>query len=191
MKQTFSLNFVAGELVETCFSQSLIPTPLRAVRGKSSGAFFNCGSFQWTSAVQALSVLFIRAAIDHLRGNPSLTPLSGERGSLAASLDYAIAKEPEWIIEMFGTDSKATPLIKRLVRLSNSNQKRPGPVAVSLNDRFFPASSIEIRISGVLIQSDATMENLIEQIEKAYAARRVLKGALPNRANQVARIGIS
>lgn len=37
------------------------------IRGKSSGAYKNAGVFQWTPGVRALTVVFIKALIRHLK----------------------------------------------------------------------------------------------------------------------------
>ena len=51
--------------------------------------------FQWTPGVRGLSVVLSRAIAYHLKGVKSYLPLlEGERGSLAASLNYALANSP-------------------------------------------------------------------------------------------------
>lgn len=165
------------ELIETRFAHTLVPEPRRSIRGKSGGAYVHCGSFQWTSAVKGLALLFLKAAADRLGGFESLTPLSGCRGSLAASLDYAIAKEPEWIIDVFGADSKGTPIIRRLVRITNPNQKRPGPVALCLNQSFLPSAAISITVAGIEVQSLEAINRMIGKIETEHNQALALRGA--------------
>jgi hypothetical protein len=108
-------------------------------------------------------LLFLKEVADRMRGFAT-PPLAGGRGSFAASLDYAIAKEPEWIVDVFGTDSRGTPVLRRLVQITNSNQKRPGPVAVSLNQNFLPVSAVKVSVAGVEEKSCEAIESLIRQI---------------------------
>lgn len=138
------------ELVETGFYHPMLCAPLRCVRGKAAGAFKNAGTFQWTRAVHALSLLLIRVK---LNAPPICSPretvphtempeLVGYRGSLAASLDAAISKEPRWLNDMFGTDSRGNCLINRLLSRTNSGLKRPGPVALAFNEKFLEIDQV-------------------------------------------------
>lgn len=86
------------------------------VRGKTSGAYMCAGSFQWTPAVKAVCVLFLQVlarSLSELTYTEAL--ISGMRGSLASSLDYAIDKEPQWLCDMFGLDSAGKSNLRRLL----------------------------------------------------------------------------
>lgn len=160
------LRFFGSELSETRFEFSLSETPLRAVRGKTSGAYAACGSFPWTSAVQALALLFLRSASKALLAESSDVDLclSGNHGTPASSLDYAIDKSPQWLIDMFGNDSHGTPTIKRLIRRTNPNRKRPGPVILAVNDFLLPPSSVQILVDEAEVKHLGQIETLYNSI---------------------------
>jgi hypothetical protein len=117
----------------------------RLVRGKSEGAHLGCSTFQWTKAVQAFCLVLVSCRIAFLN-NRLPSPLVGRKGSLATSLDYALAKEPQWVRDLFGTDSHGRANLRRAFVRSNSSGKRDAPVAVGLNYRFLPLDSISIKI---------------------------------------------
>jgi hypothetical protein len=150
---------------------------LRSVRGKTTGAIVEAlGTFQWTSAVRALCAVLVRAKIASVEGSTP-TPLWGEAGSLASSLDYAICKQPLWLVEMFGTLPTGDCVAKRLFRVTNSSRKRPGPVVVGLNSNLLSAENIEFYWEGVSCSDAALLRCLLKNIEgsslqvsQAYAA---------------------
>jgi hypothetical protein len=74
--------------------------------------------------------------------------IKGCGGSLAASLDYAISKQPMWLTEMFGCDQSGISLIRRMILRTNPERKRPGPTVLSLNERFMPVAAISIFSDG-------------------------------------------
>jgi HAD superfamily hydrolase (TIGR01509 family) len=139
------------ELVQVEFSANDSST-LRTVRGQALLDTQHDGTFNWSGAVRALAILIVRAKVYSLDDTalPSRV-LTGERGSPATSLDYAISKEPNWLLDMFGFDSKGSSLTKRLFRRVNSGGKRPGPVSVGLNDRFLDCSHISISLDGQIV----------------------------------------
>jgi hypothetical protein len=148
-----TLYFEIGELVETHFAEGASAEPRVSVRGKTGGAFRAAGSFQWTSAVKALSLLVVKTAT----GEPS-SILRGEANSLAASLDYAISKQPQWLAEMFGCDHNGICFARRLILRTNPERKRPGPVTLAINLSYLPWESINVFVDG----KRATQEQLIE-----------------------------
>jgi hypothetical protein len=98
--------------------------------------------------------------------------IKGGGGSLAASLDYAISKQPMWLTEMFGCDQSGISLIRRMVLRTNPERKRPGPTVLSVNERFMPLASISIMIDGV----KASREELL-----VLSAALTDEGSLPVR----------
>lgn len=135
------------------------------VRGKSAGAYRGAGSFQWTSAVKAMCIMFLSAVED-----PDGVHLCGSAGSLAASLDYAITKQPIWLTDMFGTDSDGVCTIRRFVFRTNSERKRPGPVSLRINSSYLPIGSIEIVADGVVVQDRLEIVRLkTELLEGGFA----------------------
>jgi hypothetical protein len=111
--------------------------------------------------VRALCVLFLKSVIVERSGSDELPILIGEKGSLAASLDYALTKQPIWIQEMFGSDVTGTALAKRLFRRTNSHRKRPGPVAIKVNERALPPQNIHIFWNGKKIEDLPALEGLL------------------------------
>lgn len=117
-----------------------LPGPRLCVRGKAEGAHLHAGSFQWTSAVRAMAILICRSAGMKRRGEHP-TPLVGGRGTPASSLDYAMAKNTQWLSDTFGADAGGNELWPAFFRRSNPNRKRGGPAGVLLRP------SIPIRIN--------------------------------------------
>ncbi len=131
------------ELIETMFTHPSIGEERRCIRGKRSGAYRGCSTFQWTKAVQALALLMVEAAIRKFE--PSHAPLLvGRTGSLASSLDYAIDKQTSWLYEMFGWDSKGVGLSRKLLLRSNPGQRMQAPVAISMNLNYLEPANITI-----------------------------------------------
>jgi hypothetical protein len=91
--------------------------------------------------------------------------LSGGAKSLAASLDYALTKQPSWIVDMFGVSSSGKAQARRLFRVTNSHRKRGGPVCVSLNLYVCPKDRIEVVLDGKLIDTPETLRTMLETIE--------------------------
>ncbi len=133
------------ELIRTSFSHA--GSPLRvAIRGKTSGAYAECGSFQWTGAVQALAVLAVCTRKSELTRETTCVPcLEGGRGTLASSLDYALSKQPQWMADVFGSEINGAPTLVRLVRRTNPNGKRSGqPVGVAFHPNAISGANIAI-----------------------------------------------
>jgi hypothetical protein len=141
--RNLALYFESGELTEVIFQEGP-NTPARAsVRGKTGGAFRTAGSFQWTSAVKAFALLVVKTC-----ANNGDMLLKGDGSSLAASLDYAISKQPLWLTEMFGSDQHGICLARRMILRTNPERKRPGPVTLGINQMYLPASSIVVFENG-------------------------------------------
>jgi hypothetical protein len=152
----------SAELFETHFYGGGGAPLLVTVRGKTSGAYSNAGSFHLSSAVRALCVLCMKSAIavkSACRDSPPI--ILGEQGSLAASLDYALSKHPVWLCEMFGADVSGKPLAQRLFRRTNSHRKRPGPVVLSVNEKAIPLRNIHIFWNGKKVEELKQLENLL------------------------------
>ena len=153
------------ELISTLFSHSLLSTTIRCVRGKSAGAFDGCGSFQWTKAVKAIAAIFLLTQQSRLTaGKQSRGSIAGHKGSLAASLDYALDKQPLWLVDMFGIDSRGTALVKRMLRRSNPGRKRAGPATLALNEGFLNANCIELCWESGRSCSYADLQEILNQI---------------------------
>jgi hypothetical protein len=149
--EKFVLSLVGSdspELHETLFFHPLIGEEKRCIRGRESGAYLGYSTFQWTKAVQALCLLFVKARIraqTEMASPYRHAPIMiGGESSLALSLDYAIEKQTCWLMDMFGCDACGGMLAKRIIARSNPRKRRSGPVAISLNFRVLPLSAIQI-----------------------------------------------
>lgn len=168
------LFFEAGQLIEVAFCDGITTEVRRSVRGKSAGAYGRAGSFQWTSAVKGLALLAARAV-----GRHEEPFIKGCNGSLAASLDYAISKQPMWLIEMFGADQAGISLLRRMILRTNPERKRPGPVILSFNERFMPLANISIFSEGLQCSREqlCMMAAELSKGEVAYSQGQILRAA--------------
>ncbi len=184
------------QLIETSFNHDLLGKPLHSIRGKVAGAYPDAGTFQWTKAVQALTLLIIRAKLENsqtLAGvkeetlERARTPeLVGYRGSFAASLDAAMSKAPCWLVEMFGSDSRGICLVERLLTRTNSGLRRPGPLAISLNRKFLSIQEIQIEDFSGKALSRGNLENISFQFpEQDVLLDSVTVGSRANRSDVV------
>lgn len=168
MEKKLVLKFYDAQLTETFFKHPLLESPCQSVRGKTAGAYERLGTFQWTTAVQALSLLLIETVLSYKKNpvQPEPAQLSGLGGTLASSLDYALSKSPIWMAEMFGSDSLGNVLSKRVIKRTNPNRKRPGPVVLSVNDNFIDFSSIEVVIDGCAIVEHERLNELSTELSR-------------------------
>lgn len=163
--RTLHLDFAGTstvELFQTRFYTGCHNSPLLSVRGRTSGAYRNAGSFHFSAAVRALCIVCVKSVLaDKSPSSPTLPIILGFRGSLVASLDYALTKQPVWLIDMFGCDASGRPMGQRLLRRTNSHMKRPGPVAISLNSHALPAENIHILRNGQRVEDEKTLRELL------------------------------
>ena len=132
-------------------------SPRQAVRGKLPGALARAGTFQWTKAVRAMTLLLVRHAAEHY--NPTSGGLIyGEADTLASSLDYAISKNTGWLCDMFGSTSLGVCNAARLFSRCNSNRKRPGPVMISVNSNLLRPDQIKIRVHSTVLDGAGLRE---------------------------------
>ena len=162
------LRFSSGarpELLETVFDHPLLRGPRSSVRGKTYGALPGSGTFQWTPGVRALCLLLVQTAAERAALPGSIR---GGAGSAAATLDYALGKQPVWLLEMFGTDKRGRVFARKLIRRTNPERKRPGPVVLSVNEALLPAANIEVRVDGIAINSQESLRALARMFLKYF-----------------------
>ena len=94
--------------------------------------------------------------------------LQGGTGSLAASLDYAISKEPNWLTEMFGVDVTGRPVASRIFKRSNSGRKLPGPVTIALNPSVIGHSRTRLYWDAHLLTESDQIQNIATQLGKIH-----------------------
>ena len=128
-------------LDRTFFSHPLLEKPLEAQRGTTTPK--GIGTFAWSRAVQALSLLCVQSVMSDVAGAPQ-NSLMGDAGTLAASLDSAISKQPTWVYQIFGSDTEGTSVLRRLVSRVNPERKRPGAVEISLKTELTRATEIVV-----------------------------------------------
>ena len=171
----FSLWLTATEslaLEKTSFSHPIVGGELKAVRGKTAGAYHGFSTFQWTPAVQSMVVLVLRTVAFGRQNHVSDAVIQGYEGSPASSLDYSIGKTPAWMLDIFGVDRSGAPLAKRLFRRTNPERKRSGPVSVALNDSMLSYSDITIYINDETVQDPAVLLESAKLVEEIFAAQR-------------------
>lgn len=154
------------QLVETRFEGALLKGPKISIRGKTSGAFANVGNFQWTSAVRAFCVLCVRTvlALGH-RELREVSQISGLRGSLASSLDYALSKQPAWLREIGGLDNQGNAYVRRLIVRTNPECKRPGPVILGVNSRVLAFDRIHIFWEKTRVETVDGLRSLLSALD--------------------------
>lgn len=157
------------ELIKTTFKCQQLPKEILAVRGKTAGAYSTGATFQWTSAVQSLSVLLLKAVYRSKIGERTHEPLlEGGKGSMAASLDASLYKQTAWLSDVFGANSNGEALSKRILLRTNPGRRRFGPVMVSLNEHILPASSIQIYLDNRLVSSSEAILECSNRIETQW-----------------------
>jgi len=167
MKRVFEIHFfetdTGFELVETKFT-SFDGQVRRCIRGKTAGAFRGAGSFQWTSAVKAIAALSLRHILSQT--NPSINKhITGQQASLAASLDYALTKAPCWLSDMFGVLPSGRVAARKILLITNPNQKRPGPVTVAINEATLPACEIHVFLDGRTTTDISVLMDILKDVE--------------------------
>lgn len=142
-------------------------------RGKSLAFQRDAGLFQWSAAVKALAVLAVgtRASVTGSQDS-GLNFLEGEGGSLAATLDYAIAKPTSWIVDLFGREDSGKSYARLVFKRENSERKRPGPVRVSLSSRLHDPSNLRIFLDGVELLTTQELQQLLELLTQEQPTRQ-------------------
>lgn len=143
-------DLATGELTETRFQRDVGEPPLVCVRGRPlttpSGV---TGSFQWSPALRALCSLVLR---HYLHGNNVLSAqescIRGGKGSPAASLDYALSKQPTWLHDLFGSCPRGNTRARSIIQRINPERKKGGEVRLHIHNTLLPAASVRIRADG-------------------------------------------
>ena len=170
-KAELDLWFASGEkteLIQTNFRCPLLYKEVCAVRGKTAGAFSTDITFQWTSAVQSICVLLLKASALAKEGKGIDRPImEGYKGSMAASLDDSLYKQTAWL-SLFGANIKGDSLSKRLFPRTNPGRRRFGPVSISLNEKVLKAENINIYMNSQLISNTKTILECVSEIERKW-----------------------
>lgn len=176
-----SLWFASGpqiELIRTNYRNPTLSEPVTAVRGKTSGAYSTEVTFQWTSAVQALSTLLLKAAARQKLKIKIKTPLlEGGKGSMASSLDASLYKQTAWL-DLFGSIIRGDSVSKRVFLRTNPGRRRFGPVLISLNERLLPANAIKIFVDSRPVTEGRALQSYAHSIENIWNSSRGLTNPL-------------
>lgn len=152
------------EMVKTEVRVAGIARTFACIRGKTAGAYVSFGSFQWTSGVRGVCAAFLRFVLSEVGDSVDFCMVGG-RGSLAASLDYALSKGPAWLGEMFGTGLGGNQFARRIFKITNPNRKRPGPVAISVNKNVVSAEQVQIYWDNKLVTDPSQLYAMLAGIE--------------------------
>lgn len=147
------------------------------------GRFNNDASgstFPWSSAVRGLTYLCLRTLRSELTSDPQFAQVTGARGSLAASLDYAIGKKPNWLLDLFGTTTDGESLAGRFFVRQNPERKRGENVTVSFQKGRIAPGTISIYLDGAQINSREILLQLEHYFE--YPESEPTLAPSPNRA---------
>lgn len=167
MTMSFVTSHTTVALNQTFFKHPLLPQEITTVRGAAAPQ--RVGNFRWSHGVRALSLLLVRQALrrlatpseEHLRSEA--VSIEGKDASLAASLDYALSKQPLWLQDMFGKTPQGKSISKLLFRRINPDRKRPGPVTIFIaNPRF----EVVVLIDGRSLKCARQLRYLAESLER-------------------------
>lgn len=118
-----------------------------------------------------MCILCVKSVLMSKSGLTETLPIIlGFRGSLVASLDYALAKQPVWIVEMFGCDMNGRSIGQRLFSRTNSHLKRPGPVAMGLNIKALAPENIHIFWNEQRVEDTGDLQTLLSSLGGSEAA---------------------
>jgi hypothetical protein len=165
----FRSAFSEAQLDETEFQSILSGRTLVCRRGQMPRSGSKEGTFLWTGGVLGLCALLVKAKIASLlpsseREGKIRAEISSDLSDCARALDSALAKRPNWILDMFGTDSAGAPIVQRMFSRRNPERKRPGPVTISLSTSFLEPAGITIMLDGARITDVSLLRPLLEQI---------------------------
>jgi len=161
------------ELQELRFSHRILAAPICAVRGRAFRPGNTEASFQWSAGIRAISLFLTRAALLHLEGNTSSPILEGGASTAAATLDYALSRQSNWLVDLFGSDPQGLSLARRFICRTNPERKRPGPVKLFLNSSFLAADCISIQRDGAPCNSAEALQDLCSELARGWSGSNV------------------
>lgn len=151
-------------LEKTEFIAPFLERTLTSYRGSAFSLPAACSGFRWSAAVQAMAVLLLR----HAAAQESSFLLEGESGSLAASLDYALSKQPAWLLDMFGLTLQGYSGARMLIQRTNPERKRPGPVRLSIAPRTLRPRDVTVYHESGLQRDPESLLQMADAIEEGY-----------------------
>lgn len=177
-------------LNKTEFRSPLLGSTLHCSRGRLPQFEASLGTFTWSPAVRALCVLLLGSVLyEHRKEGEGAFVLGGDAGSLAASLDYAISKQPAWLLEMFGTDAEGLSILRRLLIRNNPERKRSGPVQITLNPKVFNPHDIGIFLNNQPVREPSILLAMLEKLQRQFDDRKDRSGSAAPASNQTSLLG--
>jgi len=134
------VHYSSGEVKGLEFWHPTFPRP-RVARMARFSPNNSTISLSRSRAVEALIALLEGTVKYRNSGSDQPYKLVGGRGSLAASLDYALDKKPIWIREIFSRQVEGKSLISGIFERDNPRLRRGGNVAV-----WIKSASLQIEI---------------------------------------------
>ncbi|RIL08741.1 MAG: hypothetical protein DCC75_08165 [Proteobacteria bacterium] len=162
------------ELLRSVFQFSPDSAPCVCVRGRERGVYRDAtGTFQWTLALHALAILLVRTKQFCVEKRPiHEAQMEGGSNSPAASLDYAISKQPRWLLDLFGTDKDGRSHIRRFLHRTNSERRLSGNVHIAWNSQCFDPMRIEVYLDEQLLTSPENLATLATELERQWTDNR-------------------
>lgn len=171
------------ELTRIAFDHSINDTTIFSERGRNGGTRSKDGGFPWSSGVQSLALFFLTAKCS---ADLNLPILAGEAGSAAASLDYAISRQANWLLDSFGVDKNGISILRRVIKRSNPERKRPGPVCLFLNASCLLQDQIKIVIDNAEVEIARILE-IKKSLEKHFKQDEIVhKDSISTESSTVA-----
>jgi len=153
-------------LFATIFHDQEYGEEIECLRG-SDNSFGPYRCFKWSPAVKALCILALRHAAERESSRKTVF-LEGKAGTPASSLDYAISKEPNWLLDMFGITQNGRSIARNLIRRYNPERKRPGPVRLMFDSRKINFSSVEPYLNDEKVSCPEQLKSLAAEIESSF-----------------------
>jgi GTP cyclohydrolase II/FMN phosphatase YigB (HAD superfamily) len=151
-------------LVKVTYRAAGTSKEILSVRGKTGGAFDTERTFQWTAAVQGLCILLLKKAVCS-DPDQEITILGGQ-GSVAASLDYALDKQPAWLADMFGLTVDGNTEARKILRRTNPGRRSKGPVVIGINKTFLPTTAVTVFLDGAQLSNLPSITELLSVLKR-------------------------
>jgi hypothetical protein len=129
-------------------------------------------SFTWTEVPQAISLLFLEYSCAGLEGRAEKFCFSGGKGSLAASLGYAIAKNTGKVFTLFteylpsgGEESR----VFRVFDARNPDGKVGDERLIFIKSDYLPAENVQVFLDLEQLKTPKQLRDLSKRIRTAWS----------------------
>jgi hypothetical protein len=128
-------------------------------------------SFTWSKGAQALSVLFLEYACAGMENRTADFSFPGERrGSLAATIADAMAKNTGYLIELFKVyppEGGPEVIVNRVLDGHNLDGKEDNERRLLIHSDYLPPACVEIYLEGRLLTKPEELRELNAQLRQA------------------------